>query len=290
MPVVRAIGLLCALRARVSPWIVCPMWLVCWLAFCGLPLSVALAPFVAWSPWPHFLALYVAVCTCFARVVDPMPPVRLDCNMDPALNLIFPHGVLCHGVVSLVASRGARPPRPVLLTPVWPLVYLILLQVGWKAASASVASVAARMRARDDMWMYPGGFREAARHSYHQDVVDVGSRGAVRLALAHGYPIRVAFAFGERKTAYNFQGLWRIRMWLAKRWIPAVVPWLVVFGKSPVRVVVSRTLAVPLIAAPTDADVERWHARYVATLRRVHADHKSADDPPLVVIDARNEK
>jgi hypothetical protein len=219
--------------------------------------------------------------------LDPAPPVRLDDNMRPALNLVFPHGIVCHGGFVALASRGARPPRPVFLTPLWPLVYPAVLQCGWTAASASAASVSARMRARDDLWLYPGGFREAARHSYHTDVVDVGSRGAVRLALMHGYPVRVAFAFGERKTAWNVQGFWRIRTWLAARGVPAVVPWFRVFGRSPVRLVVSRTLAVPHAPDPSAALVERWHATVVATLRQVHAEHKSADDPPLVVLGER---
>ena len=277
-----------AARASVTPWLMVPWWLAAWLAFYGLTLSVALAPFVAWSPWPWLLALYVALGVLTAVALDPPPPVRLDDNMEPALNLVFPHGIVCHGAFVAIASRAARPPRPVLLTPVWPLVYLLLLQCGYAAASVSAASVSARMRARCDLWLYPGGFREAARHSHHRDVVDVGSRGAVRLALAHGYPVRVAFAFGERKTARNVQGLWGIRMWLAARGIPAVVPWwLRVFGKSPVRLVVSRTLAVPHAPEPSAELVERWHAAVVATLRQVHAEHKGADDPPLVVLDAR---
>jgi len=174
--------LLVGMRARLTPWLMVPMWLATWLAFYGLPLSVALAPFVAWS-LPHFLALYVVMGTLGAVALDPPPPVRLDGNMEPALNLVFPHGIVCHGALAVMASRGARPPRPVLLTTVWSLVYLLVLQFGYTAASVSAASVSARMRARCDLWLYPGGFREAARHSYHRDVVDVGSRGAVRLAL-----------------------------------------------------------------------------------------------------------
>jgi hypothetical protein len=273
------------MRARLTPWLIGPVWLLVWLAFFGLPLSLALAPFVTW--WPHFLALYVTMSVLPAVAVDPAPPVRLDDNMEPALNLVFPHGILCYGVFVAGMGRGARPPRPVLLTPVWPLVILMVFLRGWTAASVSAASVSAHMRARGDLWLYPGGFREAARHSYHQDVVDVGGRGAVRLALMHGYPVRVAFAFGERKTARNVQGLWRIRMWLAARGVPAVVPWLRVFGRSPVRVVISRTLAMPHSPDPSAALVERWHAVVVATLRQVHADHKSADDPPLVVLGER---
>jgi len=76
-------------------------------------------------------------------------------------------------------------------------------------------------------------------------------------------------------------------MWLAARGVPAVLPWLHVFGKSPVRVVVSRTLAFPHAPEPSAELVERWHAAVVAMLRQVHAEHKSPDDPPLVVLGAQ---
>jgi hypothetical protein len=262
-----------------------PFWLLCWLAFYGLPVSLVVLPFVENSPWPYFLVLYVVMAvfggsTLSARILE------LDSDPNaPALNLIHPHGIVCHGVHAVMISRTRQDVRPVLLTSVWPLVYVLLIQYGWTSASASARSIEGLMRARRDMWLYPGGFREAALHYHKRDVVDVGSRGAIRLALRFGYPVRVAFVFGERKTAYNLQGFWKPRMWLAKRGIPAVVPFLRVFCKTPVRVVVSRTLALPQLASPTEEDVERWHSKYVATLKALHVRFKSPDDPSLVVQD-----
>ena len=145
------------------------------------------------------------------------------------------------------------------------------------------------MRNKKDIYLFPGGFVEATRHSYHSDVVDVGSRGAIRLALRHGYAVRVAFAFGERKTAYNYQGpqgFWKYRLWLARRGIPAVAPLLVPWAPSP-TVAFSPTVQFPLIADPTDADVERWHAVYVTALRDVHAAHGAPDDTLIIHDDAR---
>jgi hypothetical protein len=214
----------------------------------------------------------------------------------PGLNLVHPHGIVCHGIHAVMANRRerARVRRlkrwPVLITPVWLLVRGLLVQYRWTSASASAASISANMRESRDIWLYPGGFHEAARHTHERDVADVSSRGAIRLALLHGYAIRIAFAFGECKTAHNLQGAWRLRMWLAKRGVPAVVPWLVVFGKSPVRLVVSRALALPRIASPTACDVERWHGAYVAALRELHAAHKPADDPPLLIVDTHRAK
>jgi hypothetical protein len=272
-------------NVQVSAWLIGPIWIFCWLAFCGLPVSLALAPLTL-APLPYFLALYLVLavvqrpllCMPIPRIVHLEPASQAK---KPALNLMHPHGALCHGVHTVMASLTRR---SVLLTPLWPVVYPLLVQCNWTSASISARSISALMREERDMWLYPGGFIEAARHSYHTDVVDVGSRGAARLALRHGYPIRVAFAFGERKTACNVQGLWGIRLWLAKHGVPAVVPWhFRLFGKSPIRVVVSRTIDVPLVPVPTDADVERLHAEYVGALIALHAANKGPDDPPLVV-------
>ena len=272
-------------RAGVAaPVLFGPMWVVTWLTLGCLPVALAIALVVQSSPWPYLLALY-AVLACTQRAVhsiDPPPPLtQFEPNGVPALNLIHPHGIVCHGVHVVMSRRRVG---SVLITPMWALVYPLLLQFRWSAASASAASIRRLMRHKRDIWLYPGGFIEAMRHSHRTDVVYVGSRGAIRLALQNGYPLRVAFAFGERKTAHNLQGLWRVRTWLARRGIVAVVPWLVVFT-CPARVVVSRTLDVPHIAAPTRADVERMHATYVATLRALHAQFKAHDDPPLVVLD-----
>ncbi len=267
-------------------WLLRPMWILNWATFFALPLALALSP-VRLTPLLWVGTAYTLLSLGQHVVLDAPPETREDADdASPALHLVHPHGIVCHGIYSVIAQRGARRTRPVLLTTVWPLVRALVAQYGWTAASVSRASVATRMRERRDLWLYPGGFREAARHSHNRDVVDVGSRGAIRLALEHGYRVRVAFAFGERKTAYNLHGLWRVRMWLAARGIPAVVPWLFVFGKSPVRVVVSRALVLPVVREPSPAVVEEWHGRYVATLRAVHEAHKSSDDPPLVVLGA----
>jgi hypothetical protein len=271
---------------QATTYLIVPFWLLCWLAFFGIPLCLAVVPFVENSPWPYFLVLYV-VMALFGGSALSTRIVQLDSDPNaPALNLIHPHGIVCHGVHAVMISRTRQGLRPVLLTSVWPLVYLLLVQYSWTSASVSARSIAELMRARRDMWLYPGGFREAALHNHTQDVVDVGSRGAIRLALRFGYAVRIAFAFGERKTAYNLQGLWKFRMWLAARGVPAVVPVLRVFCKTPVRVVVSRTLALPQLASPTEEDVEHWHRKYVEMLRALHARFKAPDDPPLVVHDA----
>jgi hypothetical protein len=110
----------------------------------------------------------------------------------------------------------------------------------------------------------------------------------IRLALVHGCRVRVAFAFGERKTAYNLQGCWAARMWLAKYGVPAVVPFLFLWGAAP-RIALSSEIQFPRIAAPSAAEIERWHGEYVAELRLLHAEFREPGDE-LVVLDAREKK
>jgi hypothetical protein len=137
-----------------------------------------------------------------------------------------------------------------------------------------------------DVVIYPGGYREAAQHDHARDIANVGSRGAIRLALAHGYDVRVAYAFGERSVAVNAPGASTLRAWLAAHRVPGMLPLptRAVFDKRAVRVAVSAPCAFPAIADASDADVAYWHALYVAELRRHHAEFRSERDPPLTIV------
>jgi hypothetical protein len=261
------------------------------------------------------VAAYVVLGALATRVVAPKP-IGARLSDAPHLTLCHPHGILGHGFVGLgvgyrtwSADRYATHGAPHFIAAnITAVADFFCRMVSCRCSSPSRASIDSLMRQQKDIFLLPGGFNELIRHSYHFDVVDVGSRGAIRLALRHGYAVRVAFAFGERKTAHNLfesapqglqgpqqgprqgpqqgpQGLWNVRLWLAKRGVPAVVPFLLPWAPSP-TVAFSPTLKFPLIADPTDADVERWHAEYVAALRDVHAAFRALDDH-LVVYDLR---
>jgi hypothetical protein len=225
-------------------------------------------------------------------VIRPVPPLisarrrGVGSTERCLVTLVHPHGVICQNLIVMISSLP-----PGTACGAFPLLWIptaLFSQFGWRVASATRRSVEAQISAKRDVYMYPGGFREAARHSYDRDVVDVGSRGMIKLALVHGCGVRVAFAFGERKTAYNLQGFWNVRTWLAKRGIPAVVPFLFLWGAVP-RIALSSVIQFPRITAPSAEDVERWHAEYVAELRLLHAEFRAEDDE-LVVIDGATER
>ena len=258
------------------------------LPLVGVPCALALALLGQADALAALAVFYVAVAALFRRQTPP-PPLGAEPTDVPHLTLCHPHGIMTCAFAVLSAGDRAWSARRrrafgvphFLAAVVWPLGDWWTSCVGCRCSSPSRASMTSLMRANKDIFLYPGGLVEAARHSYHADVVDVGSRGAIRLALRHGYAVRVCFAFGERETAYNFQALLRVRLWLAKRGVPAFVPLLRLWARAP-RVAFSPTIQLPLVPDPTRDDVERWHAEYVAALRALHARHKRPGDALVV--------
>jgi hypothetical protein len=271
-----------------------------WLVACVGPLAPLVAALVSWTAaaWAcaAFGAAMLVLTTVPRRVVRATPPLvsarrrGLESAERGLLTLVHPHGVICQNLLVMAASL---PPGTACSASPFFVRWIadaLLRPFGWRAASASRASIVALLAAKRDVYLYPGGFREAARHDHRKDVVDVGSRGAIKLALREGCAVRVAFAFGERKTAYNAQGpqaLWPVRVRLAKRGVPAVVPLVFVRGAPP-TIALSRLMQLPRVTHPTEAEVEHWHGEYVAELRALHAEFRDADDE-LVVIDGRAE-
>jgi hypothetical protein len=274
-------------------------WMLMWTVYVALPYALVALALGRWAGIVALAGLYLALGAAASSTTPPRPVGAEDDDteaaLEPRLTLVHPHGVVCVANAVMCAGdrawNGARRRRlgaPHFLvagTVAW-LGDLMNRAFGCRCSSASRASVAALMRANKDLYLYPGGFVELARHSYAKDVVDVGSRGAIRLALEHGYAVRVAFAFGERRTAYALHGprvLSRFRLWLARRGIPAVVAVLLPFAATP-RVAFSPTMRFPRLdrAELTDDTVEYWHAAYVAALRALHAAHKRPDDVLVV--------
>lgn len=105
--------------------------------------------------------------------------------------------------------------------------------------------------------------------------------GFVKLALQHGYDVVPVYCFGENKTFWNVQGLWKLRLWMNSLGLPAIAvfgSWL--FPLMPKRdplglaVVVGEPLSLPKIPNPTREEVKSWHGKYMASLTRLFEEHK----------------
>jgi hypothetical protein len=259
------------------------------MPFVGLPLALAALYFGLVVEAAIVAGIYIALGALVTLTVVPKP-LGADPRDVPHLTLCHPHGINTSAFIVLCAGdRKWNKRRRELFGPPHFLATRIITIfcefftafLACRCSSPSRRSIHSLMRANKDIYLYPGGFIEAARHSFHKDVVDVGSRGAIKLALCHGYAIRVCFAFGERKTAYNMQGLWKVRIWLAKRGVPAVVPFLRLWAPAP-RVAFSPSIQLPAIEHPTTEDVEHWHGEYVAALCALHAAFKGPGDVLVV--------
>lgn len=210
---------------------------------------------------------------------------------DPVMFVYHPHGIF---TISLLLSRFSPYMRYICggVSDIFQgtmMLKLIDLLFGKGCVISSVAkgSMVSIMESGRNMSLCPGGFEEACLHSHKANVLYLNKKmGFIKLCLVHGYNPVIWFAFGENNTYYNVQGLFRIRLWIAKHGIPSVVfaGLLWIFPKSlRLRCVVSEPIAIPHIPNPTMEDVVKYHRLYVSTLKVFYEKHRGPNDVELVI-------
>lgn len=141
------------------------------------------------------------------------------------------------------------------------------------------ALVKALFRKRRDLGLVPGGFEEAVFSQPGTNELWIRRRkGFLKYALQGGYGVVPCFAFGEADMVEQVQlgKVARAKFAGATR-IPAVMPKsLNCFPSKPVSLVVGAPLWLPTIAAPTPADIDTWHAKYLDAVQRLYDKHRAA--------------
>jgi hypothetical protein len=119
----------------------------------------------------------------------------------------------------------------------------------------------------------PLSLSQAFEHGVNRVVIRE-RKGIIKYALEHGYSLQLIYTFGECRSYHSlFSGLKRLRMWINRHQIPAVAffgdPLVPIFPRRDVPCLsyVAPPMQLPHIEAPTEAQVEEWHARYVAALQ-----------------------
>jgi hypothetical protein len=116
-------------------------------------------------------AFYLAV-AALARRQHPPPPLGAEPADVPHLTLVHPHGVVCSAYMALgVGDRALNRARRLVLgaphflvaAPTCYLGDLFCRLAAVRCSSSSRASVSHLMRDQKDLYLYPGGFVEAAR-------------------------------------------------------------------------------------------------------------------------------
>ena len=137
------------------------------------------------------------------------------------------------------------------------------------------------LKAGMNLALPPGGFEEATLTSLKHDRVFIRKRtGFIKLCLMHGVAVRPVYAFGERSTFWNLQGMWGARLALNRLGFPAILIWghpfIPILPKSNVRlhIVVGNPVILPKIEKPSKEDIKVWHDKYMAALVRLFEEHK----------------
>ena len=242
------------------------------------------------------------------KALDSMPTSR-------AIYLFHPHGIVTCGFSSNgVWSREFNErttPKP--LPPNWEArewpgtifliaqslrvpshLFKLLCDVSGRLESASRDNMKRLLAAGRNVAIIPGGFEEATlfEHGVHR-VAMSKRKGLIKYALQYGYSLVPIYSFGENKSFYTLapQYSMRFRLWLNSFQFPAVVFWgeplLPILPRRDAHCLtyVGPPLQLPKIEEPSPAQVDEWHAAYMAALQKLFDASKAEAEEPKAVLE-----
>eukprot|EP00727_Mastigamoeba_balamuthi_P001958 m51a1_g1176 putative diacylglycerol acyltransferase family protein (383) ;mRNA; r:382570-384312 len=228
--------------------------------------------------WPAFSAFLLQSKQGLSDVrlvyEEPLDPSK------PTLIVLEPHGVFCLGPV---LNGLFAPERRALVSCVlhsWPgFQYLI----GWTrcVVPCDAATVRDCMARGETLCLMPGGVEEAVLTRFGCNSVRIAhKKGFVKLALQYGYSLAPAYTFGETRTYKCIGALEALRLWVARRGLPFVLPvglWGTLLPlDARLTTVVGRPIELPRLSSPSPQEVSAWHAVFVARLVELFDRHKEA--------------
>mmetsp|Transcript_67128 Transcript_67128/g.212465 ORF Transcript_67128/g.212465 Transcript_67128/m.212465 type:complete len:321 (+) Transcript_67128:1630-2592(+) len=280
------------------------------LFFCAWTCSWVLFPLAAWQwyaagqAWPTLtLAVYYVFRAAVPRRRWPSAHRRFSLEhtpyfktqrvvfdgegaedeMKPGASKLFafhPHGILCVGWTVAWCMEVMRKADVTWLTAdiLFRLPVISDMLTWFACEGASKGTITRRMREGANLAILPGGFDEAALFKRGEHRVFIKERkGFVKYALQHGYTLHPVYCFGDELSFYTFNGLERLRMWVASFKIPCVIFWgYAGFMPDPsleITVVVGKGIELPKIPQPTVEEVDRWHGVYIKALEATFYKH-----------------
>jgi len=159
-------------------------------------------------------------------------------------------------------------------------------------AAATRKAIKAAMARGDSISLIPGGFNDATICENGKERIWIKNRkGWIKYCLEGGYKVFPLYTFGESDLFWTATSGLNFRLWLNKFNIPAVTfcgnPFIPFLPRTNVDVVtvVGSPVQLPQIAEPTPADVDEWHAKYVAALVATFEKHKAECGKPDAVLE-----
>ncbi|KAF5224618.1 diacylglycerol acyltransferase [Trypanosoma cruzi] len=233
-------------------------------------------------------------------------PCRVREKFEPQKNYFFvyhPHGIHGFGAIAnftLDATVSSLLPGIIIHAQTLKLNFYIPfwreLQRLCGNGDASEGCIRRTLRSGpgESVLLVVGGARESLLASPRTNELSLQSRrGFVRIALQEGSPLVPVYAFGENDV-------YRIPRAAGSRWwrrVNAILRKVLSFGfplfvgrgwfnycfgvlphRRPIYVVVGEPLPVPKIPQPTPGDLQEWHDKYVAALKRLFDGYRAVYD------------
>lgn len=268
-------------------------------AFCGALIATVMSALlsVPVAPWPKILDI-ISVAQCYYAKCEMLGHLE-SIKPEKSVLAFHPHGILaigfgvngafnpkfCRhaGTIKVLVDRILRYSNPLFKIMVeW---YTQPNHSSWDSADRS--TIIKLMQTGVNLSIIPGGFMEATLFCYGTDRVAIKKKkGLIKLCLQHGYHIHPIYTFGESDSFHAFQGLRKLRLWLARYNIPTVIffgnPWCPFLPRTQTKIMtfVGKPLEIPHIENPSDEDVEKWHGQYVEALISLFNEKKAEAGKP----------
>eukprot|EP00927_Polykrikos_kofoidii_P071878 TRINITY_DN68078_c0_g1_i1.p1 TRINITY_DN68078_c0_g1~~TRINITY_DN68078_c0_g1_i1.p1 ORF type:complete len:349 (+),score=31.99 TRINITY_DN68078_c0_g1_i1:46-1092(+) len=265
--------------------------------------AIATYPYVVnVKPWPLAARFWLLAAHWFGGASMSYEERDPNDNSVPTMQCYFPHGIFTLGIILNSGIRtaatwpdgkdwasyvGTTGPCPYIGLAAESLLRAPLFGhfvARWTGVigSAAKSSFISRMRKGESFGLLPGGFHEASLTEYGKDRVVVGNKkGFIKYALQYGYKVVPAYTFGECYTYWNLPGFHRLRAWLADRGLPGIIifgfplfPCLPLQTPWGIHTIHGSGIKFPKIEEPTKADVDKYHAIFVADLQALFDRHK----------------
>lgn len=199
---------------------------------------------------------------------------------------VHPHGVASdYRILMDGMLYAALPGRQVLTLSASVLFYIPLVRelCLWTRCIDASRNVAARALKRGhSLMVIPGGEMEQIRTKRGKEELCLSTRlGFVRLALQSGAALVPCYAFGCVDLYDTYVALHGPREWLRKKIGVCIPLYRGFFGVLPKRVPVDVVVGDPIEpvcavpGSPSDGEIVRAHANYVAAIRSLFDEHKA---------------
>jgi hypothetical protein len=203
-----------------------------------------------------------------------------DVQDTKSLLCIHPHGIIGLSMGSMIVSGLSFMKRVVVcgtrFVRYLPVSGIVARWVGIEGVNHT--NFKTYMKEGKNIIFIPGGFECATITSDREDRTYIKNRkGFIKYALRYGYAVHPIYNFGENKLFYTINGFERLGLILNKLKFPGCL----FYGKYGILprndidicCVIGKAMRLPIIAEPSEDDIEKYHKLYLDELSNLYQRH-----------------